>query len=50
MSSNAIQYEALAEQIESILRHPEGAAAQVTDEGTRYRLLLAGGKRAASLK
>ena len=50
MSSNTIQYETLAEQIEPILRDPEGATAQVTDEGTRHRLLKAERKLAASLE
>jgi len=50
MSSNTIQYETLAEQIEPILRDPEGATAQVTDEGTRRRLLEAERKLAASLE
>ncbi|PQE06880.1 Trichodiene oxygenase protein [Rutstroemia sp. NJR-2017a BVV2] len=50
MNSNTTQYEALAEQIEIILRDPEGAAAQIRDEGTLRRLSEAGRKLAVSLE
>ena len=50
MSSNTIQYEALAEQIESILRDPKGASAQIRDEETCRRLLEAVRKLAVSLE
>jgi hypothetical protein len=50
MSSNTTQYEALAEQIESILRDPEAAIAQIKDEATRRRLVEGGRKLAASLE
>lgn len=50
MSLNGTQYQALAEQIESILRDPESASAQIKDEETRRRLIDGGRKLAASLE
>lgn len=48
--STTTQYEALAEQIESILQNPDGAAVGVKDERTRHRLIEGGRKLAASLE
>ncbi|KUJ06912.1 S-adenosyl-L-methionine-dependent methyltransferase [Mollisia scopiformis] len=50
MRSNTIQYEALAEQIESLLRDPESTIAQIKDEVTRRRLIEAGRKLSVSLE
>jgi len=50
MSSNTTQYEALAEQIESILQNPEATIAQIKDEATRRRLSEGGRRLAASLE
>ncbi|KAK2591048.1 hypothetical protein QQS21_011262 [Conoideocrella luteorostrata] len=50
MSLNATQYEALAEQIESILQDPKGAATRIGDERTRRRLVEGGRKLVASLE
>lgn len=50
MSLNSTQYEALAEQIESILQDPETATAQISDEKTRRRLVEGGRKLATSLE
>lgn len=47
-NESSTQYEALAEQIESILQGPEGAIAQISDERTRRRLVEGGRKLAAS--
>lgn len=49
MSLNSTQYDALAEQIESILKSPESAA-QISDERTRRRLVEGGRKLAAYLE
>lgn len=50
MSLNSTQYEALAEQIESILQDPASAIAQISDERTRRRLVEGGRKLAVSLE
>lgn len=50
MSSNTVQYEALAEQIESLLRDPESTIAQIKNEVTRRRLIEAGRKLSVSLE
>jgi hypothetical protein len=50
MSLNSTQYEALAEQIESILQDPEAATAQIGDEKLRRRLVEGGRKLATSLE
>ncbi|EPE28200.1 S-adenosyl-L-methionine-dependent methyltransferase [Glarea lozoyensis ATCC 20868] len=50
MSSHTTQYEALADQIESILRDPEAAIAQIGDEVTCRRLSEGGRKLAAFLE
>lgn len=50
MSLDSTQYEALAEQIESILQDPEAATSQIKDEQTRRRLIDGGRKLATSLE
>ena len=50
MRSNTTQYEALAEQIESILQDPEGAATKITNPETRRRLVESSRKLSASLE
>ncbi|GAP92083.1 putative sterigmatocystin 8-o-methyltransferase protein [Rosellinia necatrix] len=50
MSSDATEYEALAQQIESILQQPGGAIEQIRDERTRRRLAEGGRKLAAALE
>lgn len=50
MSSNTTQYEALAEQIESILQDPKSTTAQIKDKGTHRHLIKGGRNLAASLE
>lgn len=50
MSLDNTHYEALAEQIESILRHPERAIEHIRDERTRRRLVEGGCKLSAALE
>lgn len=50
MSFDRTQYEALAEQIESILQDPDGATTQIWNEQTRRRLVQGGRKLAVALE
>lgn len=50
MSLDSTQYEALAEQIESILQDPETVTAQIRDAKLRRRLVEGGRKLATSLE
>ncbi|KAI0479724.1 S-adenosyl-L-methionine-dependent methyltransferase [Xylaria cf. heliscus] len=50
MNHNSTEHEALADQIESLLQHPNGAFEQIRDEKTRRRLVEGGRKLAESLE
>jgi hypothetical protein len=50
MTSNGINYEALADQIESIQKDLESATAKISNEVTRRRLLESGRKLSIALE
>ncbi|KAH9872145.1 hypothetical protein IAQ61_004980 [Plenodomus lingam] len=50
MTSNNFNYEALADQIESILKEPESATAKIGNEATRRRLVEGGRKLSIALE
>jgi hypothetical protein len=50
MTSNNINYEALADQIESIQKDLESATAKISNEVTRRRLLESGRKLSIALE
>jgi hypothetical protein len=50
MTSNNINYEALADQIESIQKNLESATAKISNEVTRRRLLESGRKLSIALE
>jgi hypothetical protein len=50
MASNGNNYEALADQIESLQKHLQSATATISDEATRRRLLESGRKLSVALE